>query len=209
MGEVNWLEDPLGPYYLEDALEIDDADGVSLGSLSSTAGPLEEEVLSPELTSAETLDNNNAADVEVNISQPLSPFSDQYPLGLTVTREHRLKSLISSRPELDSLPAIIRRNDSNGAIHFQDSGHSHHLPLLSSSSLRSFTSQSCDSFAAAGGLVVSKPSAKGMSLSKLPSKLPRAAGWPRRSFHLCSEREEKGANNYTERLVVSQPPLSS
>ncbi|KAJ3803700.1 hypothetical protein F5876DRAFT_84648 [Lentinula aff. lateritia] len=61
--------------------------------------------------------------------------------------------------------------DANGAIHFQNSGHSPHPPLLTPSSSCAFSSQSQQHFTAAGGLVVSKPVAKGVS-SKPPSKLP-------------------------------------
>ncbi|KAJ3879890.1 hypothetical protein F5051DRAFT_401523 [Lentinula edodes] len=172
MSEVTWLEDPLGPYHPEDSLERDDADGVSLGSPSSTGEPLGVEELSPEPTTIDPHNSNDDPDIGVNSDHHPSPLSGSYSPGTTATREDQLKLLIASRPNYNFHPAIIRRNDSNGAIHFQDSGHASSPPLLSPSSLRPFASQSRDSFAAAGGLVVSKLGAKGNSSSKLPSKLP-------------------------------------
>ncbi|KAJ3885855.1 hypothetical protein GG344DRAFT_82275 [Lentinula edodes] len=166
MGDVSWLENPLGPYYLGDSFEIDDADGVSLGSPSSTGEPLRDEALSSELIP------NDQVDIGVSDAQPPPTVPSQHSLGPASTREQQLRSFISSRPKSSSQSAIIRLNDANGVIHFQNAGLSSHPPILSPSSSRPFSSQSRDGFAAAGGLVVFKPAAKGAPSSKLPLKPP-------------------------------------
>ncbi|KAJ3926709.1 MAG: hypothetical protein NXY57DRAFT_1043034 [Lentinula lateritia] len=170
MSKVTWLEDPLGPYHPEDSLEREDADGVSLGSPSSTDEPPGEEELSPERTTINPHNSNNDPDIGSDHHPP--PPSSWYSPGTTTTREDHLKLLISSCPSYNYPPAIIRQNDSNGAIHFQDSGHAFRPPLLSPSSLRPLASQFHDSFAAVGGMVVSKLGTKGNSSSKIPAKLP-------------------------------------
>ncbi|KAJ3897479.1 hypothetical protein F5879DRAFT_995980 [Lentinula edodes] len=171
MGDISWLENPLGPYYLGDSFEIDDTDGVSLGSPSSTGEPLCDEALSSELIP------NDQVDIGVSDAQPPPTVPSQHSLGPASTREQQLRSFISLRPKSSSQPAIICLNNANGVIHFQNAGLSSHPPLLSPSSSRAFSSQSRDGFAAAGGLVVSKPAAKGAPSLKLPSKpLERPAG---------------------------------
>ncbi|KAJ3864825.1 hypothetical protein EV359DRAFT_63693 [Lentinula novae-zelandiae] len=156
MDDVSWLENPLGPYYLGDSFELDDADGVSLGSPSSTGEPPHDEALTSELIS------NDQVDIGVNNGQRPSTVLSQHSLGPASTREQQLKSFISSRPKSSSQPAIIRLNDANGVIHFQNAGLTSHPP---------------PHLAPAGGLVVSKPAAKGAPLLKLPSKpLERPAG---------------------------------
>ncbi|KAJ3902608.1 Endonuclease/exonuclease/phosphatase [Lentinula edodes] len=148
-----------------------------LGSPSSTGEPLGDEALNSKLISEDQRSDNDQANITVSDVQPAPTLPTQHSLRLATTREHQLKSFISLRTKSSSQPAIIRLNDANGAIHFQNAGHSPLSPLLNPSSSRAFSSQSRDGFAATGGLAVSKPIAKGMSSSKLPLKpLEQPAG---------------------------------
>ncbi|KAJ3884722.1 hypothetical protein GG344DRAFT_83601 [Lentinula edodes] len=205
MDDVHWLENPFGPYYHGDSFEIADADGVSLGSPSSTGEPLGDEALNSELISKDQRIDNDQADITVSDVQPTPTLPTQHSLGLAATREHQLKSFITLRTESSSQPAIIRLNDANGAIHFQNAGHSPLNPLLNPSSSRAFSSQSRDSFAAAGSFVVSKPVAKGASSSKLPSKpLERPAG---RDGRFTSAQKGKKKTPTTIQRELSFPDL--
>ncbi|KAJ3927303.1 MAG: hypothetical protein NXY57DRAFT_965608 [Lentinula lateritia] len=172
-----WLDDPLTPLRLVDSADMEDADGVSLGSPSSTPEPVEEEPYSLDGTSLNQRRTEDQLEVGVGGSSPLATPPAYDHLGTNVNRERQLKSVILSRPNPIPSPTIIRCNDSNGVIHFQNSTFSPPLPLLKPSSSRPFTSQSRESFAAAGGLVVSKSSPGGQSSSKPTANLPvRPAG---------------------------------
>ncbi|KAJ3886095.1 hypothetical protein GG344DRAFT_69958 [Lentinula edodes] len=177
MHNDSWLEDPLAPFYQVDYVDMEDADGVSLGSPSSSPETVDEESYTQDVTTLNQGGTEYLVDVSAADSPALATPSAVDHLETNVNRERQLKSAIRSRPNPTPSPAIVRRNDSNGAIHFQNALRPPTLPLLNPSSSRPFTSQSRDSFAAAGGLVVSKPNPSGRSSSKpTPNSPVRPAG---------------------------------
>ncbi|GAW04366.1 hypothetical protein LENED_006147 [Lentinula edodes] len=177
MHNDSWPEDPLAPFYQVDSVDMEDADGVSLGSPSSTPEPVAEESYTHDDTTPNQGGTEYLVDVSVDDSPALASPPAAHHLETNVSHERQLKSAIRSRATSTPSPAIVRRNDSNGAIHFHNALRSPALPLLNPSSSRPFTSQSRDSFAEAGGLVVSKPSPCGRLSSKHSPNLPvRPAG---------------------------------
>ncbi|KAJ3871984.1 hypothetical protein F5051DRAFT_445624 [Lentinula edodes] len=191
MHNDSWLEDPLAPFYQVDSVDMEDADGVSLGSPSSTPETVAEESYTHEDTTLNQGGTEYLVDVGVADSPALATPPAVDHLETSVSRERQLKSAIQSRPNPTPSPAIVRRNDSNGAIHFQNALHSPTLPLLNPSSSRPFTSQSRDSFAAVGGLVVSKPNPSSRLSSKPTPNLPvRPAGHDGR-FTLAQKGKKK------------------
>ncbi|KAJ3893197.1 hypothetical protein GG344DRAFT_75186 [Lentinula edodes] len=177
MNNDSWLEDPLAPFYQVESVDMEDADGVSLGSPSSSPETVAEESYTQDGTTLYQDGTEYLIEVGVADSPALATPPAVDHLETNVSRERQLKSAIRSRPNPTPSPAIVRRNDSNGAIHFQNALCSPTPPLLNPSSSRPFTSQSRDNFAAAGGLVVSKPNPSGRSSSKPTTNLPiRPAG---------------------------------
>ncbi|KAJ3805447.1 hypothetical protein EV368DRAFT_68504 [Lentinula lateritia] len=170
--DINWSEDPLGPYYSGDSAEIKDAEGVSLSSLSSTGNPPLDAVFNSSVTD-ECLLMTDRDDTGAQTPAMMATQSALTPFDPILTIEQLLRSSISSCPRPAPTPAIIHCSDSHGAIHFQESPLPPNPPFLSPSSSQSFASQSRDSFAAAGGLVVLKPSGKAALSPKPLPKLPK------------------------------------
>ncbi|KAJ4487023.1 Endonuclease/exonuclease/phosphatase [Lentinula edodes] len=164
MHNNSWLEDPLAPFYQADSVDMEDADGVSLGSPSSTPEAVAEESYTQDGTTFNQGDTEYLVDVGMADSPALTTPPAVNQLETNVICEQQLKLAIWSHPNPTPSPAINALRSPT-------------LPLLNPSSSQPFTSQSRDSFAAAGGLVVSKPNPSGQSSSKPTPNLPvRPAG---------------------------------
>ncbi|KAJ3927051.1 MAG: hypothetical protein NXY57DRAFT_965873 [Lentinula lateritia] len=199
------LEDPLARFYQVESVDMEDANGVSLGSPSSLPETVAEESYTQDGTTLYQDGTEYLIEVGVADSPALATPPAVDHLETNVSRERQLKSAIRSRPNPTPSPAIVRRNDSNGAIHFQNALCSPTPPLLNPSSSRPFTSQSRDNFAAAGGLVVSKPNRGGRSSSRPTANLPiRPAG---HDGHFTSAQKGKKKVPATVQKESSFPDL--
>ncbi|KAJ4474643.1 hypothetical protein C8J55DRAFT_490573 [Lentinula edodes] len=114
MHNDSWLEDPLAPFYQVNSVDMENADGVSLGSPSSTPETVAEESYTHEDTTLNQGGTEYLVDVGVADSPALATPPAVDHLKTSVNRERQLKSAIQSRPNPTPSPAIVRRNDSNG-----------------------------------------------------------------------------------------------